>query len=372
MVAVQHSAMDDRIYFKEARSLASAGFEVHILTATHDGIPKDMTGKNILAADDLGIMFHAVCLPSSFLNKVLKRVSLGPFYAEMIAKAKAIQADIYVAHEPQSLLIARKASEATGASHLFDSHESLFFKNWKDKRAMSSEMERLPYFIAANSMTAESLAKMNPKASSEVIYNASIIEANTLPSKEELLIIHEGSLPFNRGLELMMDSLVLLKERKVDFNFRIVGTLNGEEKTYFDGMIRKHDLQDFIQVTGWVAYADLAMNLQGGAIGLILNTDTPNNRYGGPANKLFNYIAKGMMVIAVDLPETKRILRQYGAGITLKDRQTSTLADELQNILTDEVTRMEFRRNAVKAQHDLSWETQAKKLVSFYTKIIPD
>ena len=372
MVAVQHSAMDDRIYFKEARSLTTAGFEVHILTASHDGIPKDMTGKSIPETDDLGIKFHAVSLPSSFLSKALKRFSLGPFYAEMITVATAIEADIYVAHEPQSIGIARKAAETARSSHLFDSHESLFFENWKDKQALSSEMNRLPYFITANPMTADSLAKINPNADSEVIYNASVIEPNTKPLAEELLIVHEGSLPFNRGLELMLDALVLLKERKVDFKLRIVGTLKGEEKTYFDEKVKNNGLQDLIQVTGWVAYTDLAKNLQGGAIGLILNTDPQNNTLGGPANKLLNYIAQGMMVIAVDLPETTRILKQYEAGITLKNRNPSTLADALQNAWRDEAMRMEFRKNAVKAQHELSWETESKKLVSFYTKILKD
>ena len=48
MIALQHSAKDDRIFYKEALSLKNNGYEVrYLLLADKDGYIKDMSGKII-------------------------------------------------------------------------------------------------------------------------------------------------------------------------------------------------------------------------------------------------------------------------------------------------------------------------------------
>ena len=372
MIAVQHSAKDDRIYFKQARSLAQAGFELHILTANDRGIPCDMSGKTAISPDELGIHFHCIKTPNDFFNKALKKLFLGRFYATMIAKASELKADLYVAHEPQSILIARKAAEKNESSYHFDSHESLFFNNWKDRYALKYEMNKLSSFSTANEYTEQTLAEMNPRAAHITLWNGSILSRNLAPNPEERLIVHEGSLPFNRGLKLMLESLSILKNKQVEFKLRIVGSLKGEEKIYFQDFINQHELAEHIALTGWVPYEDLEKHLEQGAIGLILNTDTPNNIYGGPANKLFNYIARGFMVISVDLPETKKILSTSGAGIILEQRDPIELAQVLERALNDEAWRMGYRIAASNASASLSWEEESKKMVAFFQELLSD
>ncbi len=370
MVTVQHSAKDDRIYFKQAISLAKAGHRVFILSVSDDGHPKDMSGKSIKTDENEGISFVTLQEPHTLISKILKKSYLGPFYRRMIQAAISVRADIYVAHEPQSIMIARKAAHGVSSHYLFDAHESLYFSNWKDRWALKKEMNRLKAFTTANSLTQQALLKLNPGAVSEVIYNASILERTPEPSAKELLIVHEGSFPFNRGLELLMEALALLKNEAPLFNLKIVGSLSPAEENYFIHMVRTHQLEGRIALTGWMPYEDLGSQLSGSAIGLILNTPTPNNLYGGPANKLFNYMAKSLMIISVDLPETSRIIKTSGIGVVLDDRSPQTLASVLEKALRDEDWRMSFRRSSAKAAEQFSWDKESQKLMTFYDRVL--
>jgi len=370
MITVQHSAKDDRIYFKQARSLAKAGFNVHIVSVSAEGIPKDMAKHDVPSEDELGISFPCLKESKSPIQRYLKKIYLGKFYSGMVSKATSTGAQIFVAHEPQSIMIARKAAKATQGTWVYDAHESLLFTSTKDRWALKTEMNKLPAFTAANSITAAALTELNPKAKSAVIYNASVLQANPDPKSEELLIIHEGSLPFNRGLNLMMKALAILKMDGIPFAFKIIGSLGRDEQEFFNLMVEENDLQKEIELVGWVPYEDLGSHLKGGAIGLILNTPSPNNLYGGPANKLFNYMSQAMMVIAVDLPDTTRILAEEGFGITLSNRSPKTLADALKKALDDELSRMTYRKAALESFKKNSWEQESKKLIAFYEELV--
>ncbi|NNC83773.1 MAG: hypothetical protein HKN79_09355, partial [Flavobacteriales bacterium] len=84
MVAVQHSTKDDRIYHKQARSLAQAGFEVSMVTSNPSGVPVDMASREVDPGPDAyGISHYCVKEPSNPVYRLLKRYYSGPFYADM-------------------------------------------------------------------------------------------------------------------------------------------------------------------------------------------------------------------------------------------------------------------------------------------------
>ncbi len=371
MITVQHSAKDDRIYFKQARSLQKAGFEISIVHASSDGLLKDMSGNHVdVGKDEFGVSHHAVKEPEDLKSKLAKKVFKGSFYRDFISIACETQADIFVAHEAQSINIARRCAERTGGLYVFDSHESLHLISPKAKYAIRKEMPRMPFFTSANELTRDAILEFNATAISEVIYNASPIPSSPVIQQTTPLIIHEGSLPFNRGLKLMMDAFILLKKSIPAFRFKIIGGMKGEELDYFTRKVDENNLSDNIEVTGWQPYESLAHHLEGASIGLILNTSTPNNLNAGPANKLFNYMASNSCIVATDLPETTRIIAERKCGLTLVDRRPETLAKALVQLISNPNELQQYRHASHAAHKALSWEEESKKLVSFYTRII--
>jgi glycosyltransferase involved in cell wall biosynthesis len=371
MITVQHSAKDDRIYFKQGKALSASGYPVSIVHGSSADTLKDMSGLRVKEGpDELGINHWRVAEPKSWFAQQLKKVYRGSFYTDFIAKACSTGAKIFVAHEAQSIYIARKCAERVGGAYVFDSHESLHLVSPKARYAIRTEMRRMPYFTTANQLTQKAILALNPSASSETIYNAAVIPSSAIhPSTDYPLIIHEGSLPFSRGLRLMLEGLAILKQRIPDFKFKIVGSMAAEEQGYFDTMARQHLLYENIEITGWVPYERLAEHISGGEIGLILNIPTPNNLYAGPANKLFNYMACNMAVVAVELPETSKILNTTKAGITLGAREPKLLADTLCDLMVNKDLLNSYRTAAHEAHKTLNWDTEKEKLISFYKNV---
>lgn len=370
MISALHSAKDDRIYYKQARSLRAAGHKVSIISGQAGPQLKDMSGNALAEGpDELGIEHYLVTEPHDLWNRSLKKIYRGDYYKRFFQKAIDTGADVFVAHEAQSIYIARKAAEISGGQYVFDSHESLHLNSPKAKYAIRKEYPRLSYFTAANPQTQAAITELAPNANSEVIYNASILPARPIAPQVEIIIAHEGSLPFNRGLKLMMEAFALLKDLQPDFKLRIVGDVFGEERSYFDEVISQHGLENNIQVTGWMPYESLGDQLSDASIGLILNTPTPNNLYAGPSNKLFNYMACNMAVVSVDLPETTRILNETGAGIILQDRSPAELSATLAKLLSDTEQLEALRSAAHEAHKRYSWEEEQKKLLAFYSRI---
>jgi len=378
MLAVAHSAKDDRIFFKESRSLQKAGFEVVNIVATNSkGEIKDMSGEvlNLNGEKEIdidGIKIVGIPEIEGMTEKLLKKAFKGKFYQKYIETALAEKADVYHAHEPQSFWLALKIAKQNNAKVIFDAHESWRTGSPKDMFIKGRYLRHLKYLIAANPLTVKHLKEKNANFLSEVIYNASIIPTQNFLEHQEIIIAHEGSFPFNRGLKLLLDALNIMKERKRNFKLKIIGEFKGEEKKYFDEFVYENSLSTFIEVTGWKKYEEVPEKLKGASIGLILNTATPNNIYGGPANKLFNYIANNMCVVAVDLPETKKIIKKHNCGHILKERNPEILALTLINLLNYPERLNQKRKAAYEAHKILSWEKEEKKLIGFYETVIFD
>ena len=376
MLAVAHTAKDDRIFFKESISLKQAGYEVVNLVAIGpDGKIKDMSGAVLNHSNEEeievdGIKIIGISEEDSFKERILKKAFAGKFYKKYIERAIAVEADVYHAHEPQSYYIALEIAKKNGAKVIYDAHESWLTGSPKDMFIKGRYLRYLKYLIAANPLTVKSLSEKNPNFESEVVYNASVMDGKKYAPLDEILIVHEGSFPFNRGLKLLLEGLKILRDRKVGFKLKIVGEFKGEEKKYFDEFVYENSLSTHINVTGWKKYEELPKELEGAGIGLILNTPTPNNLYGGPANKLFNYLANNCCVVAVDLPETKRIVEEKNVGLILKNRNPETLADALQNLLENRDLLEAKRKAASVAHRKLNWQMESKKLVNFYEEHI--
>lgn len=130
MIALQHCANDDRIFYKEALSLKKYGYSVSYLLLTDlEGYIKDMCGNILNPNKESEIVLDGVKIigikpATDILNKLLKKIFIGKFQKDIVHLILNENADIYHAHEPISLRFAFKASNISNKKVIFDSHES--------------------------------------------------------------------------------------------------------------------------------------------------------------------------------------------------------------------------------------------------------
>lgn len=380
MIAVQHSALDDRIFYKEARSLNKAGHKVTYLCSANSkgeildmgGTPLNKKGELQLKINDIQII--AVPHSKSIFQKSLNKINQSTFFKTLIQHGITLKADDYHAHEPQSLYIAQKIEEETKCKIVYDAHEPWLNIPRKDRLLRSLLLPKLKYLIAANGITRGDLLFHNHNIKSEVILNCSVPELFIPQLKPEKfntpIIVHEGSLWFDRGLKEIIEAIRMLKKEYPNILFKIVGETFNEEKDYLEQKIKAYQLENNIEVTGWLSYEKVGSALVDCSIGLITNTPVTSNTLAGPANKFFNYLTYGIATIAMDIPETTSLLNQTNSGITIQNRSTENLYQSIRMLLEDKALLKRYCNSAFEAYQKFNWGVEEKKLISFYENVV--
>ena len=130
--------------------------------------------------------------------------------------------------------------------------------------------------------------------------------------------------------------------------------------------MEKSNLENNVEITGWLAYKDVPKSLADCSIGIITNTDENRNTMAGPPNKLFNYMTLGLAVLSVDLLATTQIIQETNCGIILQKRDAPLLAKELIKLLNDKTTLSALQqKSSIAAEEKYNWESEANKLFQF-------
>ena len=251
MLTSAHKPDDDRIFYKEARSLAKAGADVVVMCAYDKGIPENDGGVNFIKHGGGGTLTRRVCT----INKLEASISSYDF-------------DVVHCHEPDALVAALRVKKNSRVKVIFDSHESWsavfagkFPKPfWNVAQYAYSLLERRLVHdcdgaIGASWAISEYLSSIIPGRPVANILNVPVVEVFGAPIdrtwNETTFICHDGHLKFNRGLRTMAQATrLLVQNHGHDVVFKIVGDVFGEEKIWLEDYIRKNSLQNFVFRTG--------------------------------------------------------------------------------------------------------------------------
>jgi len=110
---------------------------------------------------------------------------------------------------------------------------------------------------------------------------------------------------------------------------------------------------------GWTREADL---------GVTLLEDTCENHRLALPNKLFEYIVAGVPVIASALPETERVVREYGIGWTADARDPSSVAEAIRTGLRDGGDPA-IAAGLQRAAAELRWAVEQQRLLDLYAAL---
>ncbi len=382
MITTEHTPDDDRIFHKEAKSLLKAGHELFILcVADAEGRIWSMGKREVLNPDGSltleleGVQVYAVKGPANYMEVTLKKFFSGGFLKRFVKTGKSFNADVYHAHEPVSFYLAYQMAEGRSEKIVFDSHESWVGGTPRERWVKRFYLSKLQYLITANSITRGHLLALNPHMETREIRNYPQAEVFNKPFKEgspeRPVIVHDGILPFNRGLKEMVEAINQVCKKHPQATLRILGEVQGSERSFLESRIKEYGLSENIAITGWVPYDKVPDYLQDCSIGLILKRPHPiNNLLGGPAIKLFNYFASGLAVIDAGLHESTRFLDKTGSGISLWDKSPEGIAEAICYLLENPELLRTYCHRSWEASKSMTWEKEAEKLIDFYNNTI--
>lgn len=178
------------------------------------------------------------------------------------------------------------------------------------------------------------------------------------------IVIYQGAVNLGRGVE----EAILSMHQLENVNLVIAG--GGDMLEKCKALAEKEQLSDRIFFLGRFGFNDLKQITRYATIGISVEKDLGlNYRYALP-NKLFDYIQSEVPVLSASLPEMKRVVDQYGVGITIKETTPDAIADGIKMMLDQKDQYLNWKSNCKKAKEILCWENESLILKSIYNDFL--
>jgi glycosyltransferase involved in cell wall biosynthesis len=284
------------------------------------------------------------------------------------------KADIFYAVDLDTILPHYFASAIKGKQRIYDAHE--LFTEQKEivtrpvihKFWLGIEGFAVPKFksgYTVNIFIKEEL-KRRYSVDYSIIRNLPAYYAlSPSPQGEELrvrFIIYQGAVNEGRSFETLIPAM-----KEVAAHLKIYGKGNFFEQT--QKLIALNDLENKIDLAGFILPEQLKQITQEAYIGLTLFEKTGLNQYYSLSNRFFDYIMAGIPQVCVNFPEYKTINDHYNIALMINDTNEQTIADALNRLLSHENLYEQLKQNCVIAREQLNWQQEEKKLIAFFNDV---
>lgn len=362
-----HGSRDTRIFEKECRSLAAAGYEV-VLLAQNDR-PEEVVA---------GVTIRGLPAPGNRWQRMTGTTR------RLLRRALREDADLYHFHDPE-LVPVGLCLKAAGRTVVWDVHEDLskqvLAKEWipRPLRRVVSAATRLAEspvvrafdaVVAATPSIGERYAGRRVMVVNNYPRLADLVSARTETAggrdADGPYVVYAGSITRVRGVFEMMEAVDRAAE-DTGVRLAIAGRFSPPELRDEVVTLPGWDRVDF---HGWLSQEEVFGLLRRGRAGLVVLQPAPNHVESQP-NKLFEYMAAGLPVVASDFPLWRElIVEEVGCGRVVDPTDPGEIADAIRWILRHppEAREMGGRgREAVRQR--FHWETEEAKLVRLYEEL---
>jgi glycosyltransferase involved in cell wall biosynthesis len=359
-VTTVHRPFDVRVFHKELQSLVRAGYEAS-LVAPHNRA--EVVG---------GVRVEPVPVP----GWRPARMTLGAVAAA--ARAGRLKPDVLHFHDPELIPACLVLARLTGARLVYDAHEN-FYEQVRGRAWIPSRLrgtmaltvlfwERVCGLNAHGVVAAtETIARRFPKDKTVVVKNYPLPRTgeNAHRTRDWKMMIHTGGLNARRGAAQMARALDMLATP--DARLVLLGDPPPPEipETLLSGQGRAR-----VEWPGSVPHGDVAGHLEQAGLGLLLYQPGYGHETALP-NKLFEYLAAGLPVIASNFPAWRQIIEGANAGVVVNPEDPAEIAHAMDLLLQNPALAARMGENARGlARSAYSWESEEKKLLGLYAKIL--
>lgn len=362
-----HHVSDTRVFHKECKSIAEAGFHVTLIINT------DRLGAYV----NDGVNIRSLKRRRGGRLSRLLWTSL-----EVFKQAKRVNADIYHFHDPE-LMAVGTLLRMSGKRVIYDAHEhvakQILTKNWVPKlvrRPLSTAyraFEKLcAYFILDAVVVADpSQTPLYPRQKVVVVENFPIISEyatkNEIPYAQRCPIVsYVGGLSNHRGVKEMVAAVELINQDR-PCRLALAGKFMPKELSL---ELTQQSGWQFVDYKGFLKRPDVYQLLSESKIGIVVLHPIPNYVTSQPV-KLLEYMAVGLPVIVSDFPYYRQYVENNNCGIMVNPLRPQELADAIQWLL-DHPENAEIMgkrgRNAVHEKYN--WHGEAQKLIDLYRTLL--
>lgn len=322
--------------------------------------------------DEIG-GFKIADIGKPFSNRVL-RMTAGVW--QMYRAVRVQRPEIVQFHDPELILMGL-CLRLSGIKVIYDVHENvpqqLLAKFWIPsilRRPLSwivAIVERLAgKFLSAFVAATPSIAERFPADRTVTVQNFPIDGELTVPvsvpyRERPPHFAYIGGISVVRGIFGMIDGV-----QQVPLGSVRLQVAGGFQPNELQSSAAARPGWARVEFHGWARRAEVAQILGNVRAGLVLFHPMPNHLDSQP-NKLFEYMAAGLPIIASDFPLWRALIDEIGCGLLVNPEDSSAIARAMQWILDhpNEAQSMGERGKAAVQKH-LNWEVESEKLIKLY------
>ena len=369
-----HDPRDKRVFQKEARTLAAAGFEVvHVAPAV-----------DRRSYVDSGVSIETYRRPTGILSRVRASCAL-------LVRAWSVRADFYHCNELDSWLIGSVLGFLKRRRVIFDVHEhypSRFagrgLPEWMER--LGSDGVRCMYAILSLRTTRIVLAKDSVARDFKVGRNKMVVVRNYASlgasvaagrsvteggsHAQSLLAIHLGEMSRARGWPQLLEALAHCQA--ADLKVLLLGKFTDGSREECLRRATELGVRQRLAVEDWVPMEEAIALVRRCSIGLVLFQPGFLNHVFALPHKLFEYMLEGLPVVAPDFAEeVSDIVRSAGCGLLVDVSDPVAIAVALDVLSEDASLRAVLGENGRRAVLDrYNWEEEGRTLVSMYEGLV--
>jgi len=365
-------SMDTRV-LREARTLVDAGWSVHIIGRA---VPADFVAPS-------GVSLSSVGAPPSAqgrrreLSTIERAVRwlllpehvgrrLAAWQQAALVEGRVYRADIVHAHDFSALPVGAALAQEWGVPLVYDSHELWSGRPqvgrptpWRARRERRVEATLgagAAFVLTVGEGVANALRARYGWPDVRVVRNTfpRVPTPAQCPGRPKAAVYAGRLAPF-RELEV-----IAAASRSTDLPITMIGPADAQFLARFDpGLAGVEPSRQVDQVDAVLAEAGLA---------LVTHSDRWVNHRLAMPNKLFHAVRAGVPVVATDVGELARIVREHDLGELYRPGD----AAELVRAIERAVARYpELQAHVLAAAESLSWDTDGRALVDAYAGLRP-
>lgn len=408
LVLVRNDCNYDSRIFREARTLAGLGFDVRVV-----GVVSTREAAREALVRGIPVLRLAPSSPLRFVWRQVRRLrspatQSGPaspggpvkaspephaepptggvrasairlhrwlttldYYRRGIRAVLSLRPALVHCNDYNTMWIGVAARALVGSAVVYDSHEL-----WPDRNQRPEPRWWLMLCEAVFVRTANCCVTTSPGYADvlaaryrierpEVVRNipeppASLAGSNGA-DPEGHLAVYAGALTSNRGLEQAIRALALVPHVRL----RLLGPGRPAYIGELGALAEELSVADRVEILPPVPPGELVTALGKGDLGLALIQPSCLSYRLTLPNKLFEYVAAGLPILASDLPVMAGFVREHGLGAVVSPESAQAIADHLTRLLDPDVN-AEYRHAAAQAAQDLTWARERRVLEGVY------
>jgi glycosyltransferase involved in cell wall biosynthesis len=365
------SVVHDSRVRREAKALAADGHDVTVVHLAPADVPPDVAAEGYRVVSAMPPRLGRRHLPFSAHRVAI----MGRF----VGAVRALRPDAVHSHDAAMLAPGYVGARLTRARFVYDSHEFAVGVAWRTRgwAALVWAIERLatPRCDAVMTVSNGIADRLHQRYRLDrrplVVRNLPDLEAydldfdppdlrRQLSAGSGPLILHLGAVARDRGCETLIKAVAHLDGSHLLFlgandPAYVCGLEHVARESGVSGRVHFRPLVPVREVLGYARQAD---------VGIALLEDTCENHRVALPNKVFEYIAAGVPVVASDLPELRKELEQLPGALVVDPTDAGAVAARIRQALAANGEAAREPRPP-----DLTWATEARRLRALYSDL---